>query len=218
MTITLALILNLFSTTDPNHDGLGIIIFVIDLAIFWLILTALFNRKANSKAAIIWPKLAPYINGVFHPGIGLTTPFLSGEYRGLPIRACVRVSSRSRWYYEYTFEITAKYDTRGGNWEVRYDKNKKGEKALELIAKDPLLKRRLSQSDLMTLLSKWKVGTSVKYKGAHGTLLFRQHIHSREDLPAPDEFEMELEMVNRLAKINRQVNEDPDGSNSFIHE
>src|SRR5438876_1077334 len=121
MAIPLVLILNLSLATDPNQDWLGIVIFGFDFVIFWLILIAVFNKIANGKAAKLWPKLAPVINGTFHKGIGLTAPYLVGHYRGLPVRARVRVSAKSRWNFEYYFEIVATLDTRGRDWELRYN-------------------------------------------------------------------------------------------------
>src|SRR5262245_9591059 len=105
MVTPLALSVYLSQAPDPNQDWLGIIVFGFDFVFFSLILIALFNRIANSKAGKVWPKLAPVIKGTFHKGIGLTTPYLAGNYRGLPVRACLRARAKSRWTFEYYFEI-----------------------------------------------------------------------------------------------------------------
>ncbi len=208
MAILLILILNLSTTADPNQDLLGIIIFVFDFIIFSLILTALFNRAANKNAAKLWPKLAPVINGTFHKGIGLTTPYLIGKYHGLPVRARVRVSARSRWNFEYYFEILATSGTRGQDWELHYDQSSGGPHEWGLKAKDPALKERLSQSGLTTMLPHWEHGVSVKYNGNKGTLLYSRHIYTRDGLPALEVFEMQLDILKKLVDINRRVNEE----------
>src|SRR5258706_14394237 len=215
MTTLFILILNLSTTTDPINDMLGLVIFGFDFVIFALILTALFNRPANKNAAKLWPKLAPVINGTFHKGIGLTTPYLIGKYHGLPVRARVRVSARSRWNFEYYFEILATSGTRGQDWELHYDQSSGGPHEWGLKAKDPALKERLSQSGLTTMLPHWEHGVSVKYNGNKGTLLYSRHIFTRDGLPAPEVFEMQLEMLKKLLNINQKVNGETSTGNMF---
>src|SRR5690242_18674233 len=115
------LMLYLSQTSDPNQDVLGIIIFGFDFVIFTVIAIAVFNKIANAKAAKLWPKLAPVIKGTFHKGIGLTAPYLVGTYRGLPVRARLRTTAKSRWDFEYYFEIVAAAGTHGRDWELRYN-------------------------------------------------------------------------------------------------
>ncbi len=208
MTTLFILILNLSTTTDPNNDMLGLVIFGFDFVIFALILTALFNRAANKNAAKLWPKLAPVINGTFHKGIGLTTPYLIGKYHELPVRARIRVSARSRWNYEYYFEILATSGARGQNWELRYNQGTDGAHGWELKTKEPAFQERLSQAGLMTTLHDWEQRVSLKYNGSKGTLLYSQHIFTRDGLPSPEVFGMQLDLLKKLVNINQQVNKE----------
>jgi hypothetical protein len=206
--MTTLLILNLSATADPNNDMLGLIIFGFDFVIFALILTAIINRAANKNAAKLWPKLAPVINGTFHKGIGLTAPYIIGNYHGLPVRARIRVSARSRWNYEYYFEILATSATRGQDWELRYNQGSHEAHGWELKTKDPALQERLSQAGLKTMPHDWERRASLKYHSRKGTLLYSNQIFTRDGVPTPEVFEMQLEMLKKLVNINQQANKE----------
>ena len=214
--MTTLLILNISATADPNNDMLGLIIFGFDFAFFTLIAVALVNRAANKNAVKLWPKLAPVINGTFHKGIGLTAPYIIGEYHGLPVRARIRVSARSRWHYEYYFEILVTSATRGQSWELHYDQNSRGPHGWELKAKDPALKERLSQAGVLTILHDWEHRVSLTYNGGRGTLLYSQQIFTRDGVPSPEVFEMELETLKKLVNINQRVNAEAGTGNKVI--
>ena len=213
MVTPLVLIVYLSQALDPNQDWLGIIVFGFDFVIFSLILIALFNRIANSKAAKVWPKLAPVIKGTFHKGIGLTAPYLVGNYRGLPVRARLRVSAKSRWNFEYYFEIVATPGTRGQDWELRYNQRPREAQGWEIKTKDEALRQRLSQSGLMAMLPSWEDSTLVKYNSGRGTLLYRHRVYARDALPSPEVFQMQLDLLKKLVNINRQVTEEPVAGN-----
>ncbi len=206
MTTALISILDL-STSDPNNDLLGIIIFFFDFFIFMVIGIAVFNRIANAKAAKLWPKLAPVIKGTFHKGIGLTTPYIIGQHHGLPVRAYVLVVARSRYSFNYFFEIEATVDQHGQNWELRYNQSAHGKHEWEIKTKDEALQQRLAQSGLLGQIPGWDHTAAVRYNGHKGTLILSHQIFTRDGLPAPEVFEMELETLKKLVNINKQVNE-----------
>ncbi len=205
MTTSLILISNL-TVADPNNDMLGIVIFFFDFFIFTLIGIAVFNRIANRNAVKLWPKLAPVINGTFHKGIGLTAPYIIGQYHGLPVRAHVRVFARSRYNFEYYFDISATVDTHGRDWELRYSGHFNGKHEWEIKTKDQALQQRLSQSGLLGLIPGWDHTASVRYGGKKGELVLSHQIFTRDGLPTPEVFEMELETLKKLVNINKQVN------------
>jgi len=213
MTTPLILVVNSSLATDPNQDVLGIIIFGFDFLLFTLLFIAISNRIADSKAAKVWPKLAPVINGTFHKGIGLTRPHLVGSYRGLPVRAYVRVSARSRWTFTYYFEIVTTLDTHGHSWELYYNQSPHAAHGWEVKTKDETLKQRLMHSGLLTLIPGWDYLTSVKYRGGKGVLLYRHQIYTRNDVPSPEAFQNQLTLLKKLAGITRQVVETPDAGN-----
>lgn len=204
--ISLIWLLHLFTVADPNNDLLGIVIFYFDFTIFCLIGIAVFNRIANAKAVKLWPRLAPVINGTFHKGIGLTAPYIVGKYQGLPVRAWVLVTAKSRWTFEYYFQIRATIDKHGQNWELYYNQHSHGEHGWEIKTKDPGLQQNLSQSGLMGIIPGWDREASVKYNSRKGTLLFRHHIYTRDALPTAEVFEMQLGTMKKIIAINRQIN------------
>jgi hypothetical protein len=211
---SLVLTLNL-SAADPNNDMLGLIIFFFDFFIFTVIGIAVFNRIANAKAVKLWPKLAPVINGTFHKGIGLTAPYIVGQYHGLPVRAHVRVFARSKYNFEYYFEISATVDKHGHDWELLYNERSHQKQGWEIKTKDSTFQQRLSQSGLMGVIPGWDHNASVKYNGRKGTLIFSHHIYTRDGLPTPEVFEMQLETLKKMVNINKQVNEDSSLASQF---
>jgi hypothetical protein len=213
MLTPLALTLYLLQAPDQNNDWLGIIAVGFDFVLFSVILFAFFNWKIHAKAAKLWPKLAPVIKGTFHRGIGLTTPYLEGNYRGLPVRARMRLSARSRWDFDYYFDILATTDRGGRDWELRYNPGVGEADGWALKTKDPALEQRLLQSGLIALLPSWDHGAAVRYNGGKGTLLYSHRIYSRDGLPSPEAFAMQLDMLKRFAAINKRVNEAPVAGN-----
>ena len=197
MATALVLMVNRSLTTDPNQDLLGIVIFFFDFTIFSVFFYALFNRIASAKAAKVWPKLAPSIQGTFHRGIGLTAPYLVGTYHGLPVRAHVRWFAKSRWNFDYYFDIVATLDTHGQDWELSYNRSPHVTHGWELKAKDEVLKQHLAHAGLMALLPNWDTTASVKYRGGKGTLRYSHQIYTRDDLPSPEVFQMQLALRKR---------------------
>jgi hypothetical protein len=197
MTTSLILILNL-SGADPNNDLLGLVIFFFDFFIFTVIAIAIFNRIANAKAAKLWPKLAPVIKGTFHKGIGLTAPYIIGQYHGLPVRAHVRVFARSKYSFEYYFEILATVDKHGRDWELLYNERSHEKQGWQIKTKDEMFEKSLSQSGLMGIIPGWDHNASVKYNGGKGLLILSHRIYTRDGLPTPEVFEMQLEMLKKL--------------------
>ncbi len=209
MLATILPVLHLAAAADPNEDTLGIIVFFFDFFIFALIITALFNRFANRNAVKLWPGLAPIINGTFHKGIGLTTPYIKGNYHGMPVRAYVLVTARSRWNYEYYFQIQAGVDAHGQDWQLRNDQGIVGKLGWEIHTKDPMLQQRLAVAGLMEIIPDWDIRASLRYSGRKGTLLYSHRIFTRDGLPAPEVFQNELDLLKKVANINKQVNEQP---------
>ncbi len=208
MATLLVVNLKLSAVSDPNNDLLGIFIFFFDFALFCVIGFAVFNRIANAKAVKLWPGLAPVIHGTFHKGIGLTAPYIVGKYNGLPVRAWVLVTARSRWDFEYYFQILATVDRHGRDWELYYNQHSHDRHGWEIKPKDSELQQRLSQSGLLGIVPGWDQNAFIKYNSRKGTLLFRHKIFNRDGLPAPEVFEMQLGMLKKVVSINRQVNQE----------
>lgn len=192
--------------TDPNDDMLGIVIFFFDFTLFTVIGFAIFNRIANAKAVKLWPKLAPVIKGTFHKGIGLTAPYIIGQYHGMPVRAYVFVTAKSRYTYVYYFQIRATLDTHGHDWELQYNQHSHEKQGWEIHTKDAPLQQRLTQAGLLGMLPGWDYETTLRYNGRKGTLLYSHHIFTRDGLPSPDVFEMELSLLHKVANLNKQLN------------
>jgi hypothetical protein len=139
----------------------------------------------------------------------MVTP-LVGSYRGLLVRAYIRVSAKSRWTFNYYFEIVATPDTHGHDWELYYNQRREEAPGWQVKTKDEALKQRLTHSGLLTLIPNWENVASVKYRGGKGTLLYSHQIYTRDALPSPEVFQNQLALLKRLVHITTQVNEAPD--------
>src|ERR1041384_6865513 len=191
-------------TADPNDDMLGIIIFLFDFTLFTLIGIAIFNRIADAKAVKLWPKLAPVINGTFHKGIGLTAPYIVGNYHGLPVRAYVLVTAKSRYTYVYYFQIRATLEPapHSHDWALRYNQHAHEKQGWDIQTKEEALKQRLTQAGFLSLIPGWDYETSLTYNSRKGTLLYSHHIFTRDGLPSPEVFDMELGLLRKVAHLH----------------
>ena len=212
--MTFALILNFWEAANSNQSLTTVLIGLGGIGFWFVLIFIFFVRRANSKAAKLWPTLAPAINGVVHKGI-LTYQYLKGTYHGLPVRARVRAHAKSRVSSDYYFQILATLGTRGRDWELYYDKSLLGRQGWELNTRDAALRQRLAQSGLMEMAKAWAQDASVKYDGGKGRLLYSERIPSRYQLPSPDYFKRQLDLLKRLVNINKRVNSETSASDAL---
>lgn len=184
------------------------------LAIFLVFVFALgflINRFKNRRFHQAWSPLVPMISGkVTEDGGGAATSWLSGTYRGQPVRAAMvpnrnRYSGESGHHYNY-FEIALLGVPGRQDWRIEY-KTKIlgfGQTGWQIDTDDAALRDRLLASEVINEIA--RMGPEeVRYQARAKTLLFSEDVTPRW-IPTPGRFQEELELLLLLARVNGEVN------------
>ena len=160
------------------------------------------TRKTNAKYAELWGRIAGLVNGTSKGSQ------MIGTYMGAMVEARIKSFSdddETTYYYELSLTPGG----RGQDWSVNYGGEKLlgfGEKRWHVKAKDDALKDRLVAARVVELVAVRPQHSNVSYKAKRGVLVYHETLRSGFDVPAPEEFKAQLELLGRLAEVNRQVN------------
>lgn len=178
--------------------GVGVVVGLI----VWFVVR--YVRKANAKYAELWGRLAGLINGT-SKGSRMT-----GTYMGAPVEAKINaVSDNDGGATSYYYELSLVQGGRGQDWSVNYGGEKLlgfGEKRWHVKTKDDALKDRLASARVVEIVAVRPQHSHVSYKAKRGALVYQETIGGAFAVPAPEEFKAQLELLARLAEVNRQVN------------
>lgn len=184
------------------------------LAIFLIFVFALgklINVVKNARFTRAWAPLIPILQGkVTGDGGGAATSWLTGTYRGRPVRASMtpnrnQYQGETGHYYNY-FDVALLDVPGSGSWSVEYRTGVWGlvQEGWHIEAKDAALKSRLERSDLLSLLTRFGAPT-VRYEARSGALLYSEDVTPLW-IPLPERFQQELELLLELAALNAEVN------------
>lgn len=188
----------------------GVFVLIIFLA-FVFGLGFLLNRFKNRRFHQAWAPLVPMIGGKVHEdGGGAATSWLSGTYRGQPVRAAMvpnrnRYSGESGPRYNY-FEIALLEVPGKQDWRIEHKTAVLGfgQTGWQIETADTALKERLLASEVINKIA--HMGPEeIRYQARAKTLLFSEDV-TPGWAPAPDRFQAELELLLLLARVNREVN------------
>lgn len=160
------------------------------------------TRKSNAEYAKLWGRIAGLVNGT-SKGNRMT-----GTYQGAPVEAEIKMFSdddETTYYYKLSLAPGG----RGQDWSVRYGGERlfgSGKQHWHVKTKDDALKARLVAARVLELVAVRPQHTEVNYKAKLGTLVYQEDATGAFDVPAPEEFKAQLELLARLADVNRQVN------------
>jgi hypothetical protein len=183
------------STEDLIFGSIILAIFLVCVFAAGLVL----NRVKNARFRRVWGPLIPVIGGrVVEDGGGAATSWLTGTYKGWQVSASM-VPNRNRYPgetgFRYNYFDVALLETPGrSNWSLN-DRPVSPDKALE---------QRLREASAMAVLD----GTGpaeVIFDSKQRTLTFVQEMGPGW-VPSPAQFVMQLDVLLRLAEINRAVN------------
>lgn len=168
--------------------------------IVWFLIWS--SRKSNAEYAKLWGRIAGLVNGTSHGSR------MMGTYQGAPVEAEIKMfSDDDETTYYYKLSMTP--GGRGQDWSVRYGGEKlfgSGEQRWHVKTKDGALKDRLVAARVLELVAVRPQHTEVKYKAKLGMLVYQEAARGAFDVPAPEEFKAQLELLARLVDVNRQVN------------
>jgi hypothetical protein len=172
-----------------------------------LVLTKALTKVVTDKTGPVWQQLARVAGGsVEMSSLTYTGSRLTGNYRGLPIRARVGADKNMHVGYstmvthDYYFEVEAEAGAGGRDWSLLREGG-----GAEVAADEPL-RQALQQAGLPAAADGLPDGALVSYEAADGRLRWRTPIAGPAALPAPDAFARELDATHRMAEINRQIN------------
>lgn len=163
-----------------------------------------FVKRSNARYAEAWAALTPLVEGGASKGSRMT-----GTYQGMPVAARVRpVSDSDNSSTTYFFETSLTAAPVGRDWTIRHGGQKLlgfGEKVWHVSTKDDALKARLEGSGEFAEVARLGFPT-VTYKARRGELLYSEQVSGMFDIPRPERFSAQLELLARLARLNSRAN------------
>ncbi len=195
----------------PPADLLfGSVVLIIFL-VFVFGLGFLLNRFKNRRFTQAWRFLVPLINGkVIEDGGGAATSWLSGTYRGQPVRAAMipnrnRYSGESGPRYNY-FEIALLEVPGRQDWSIEYKTPLLGfgQTGWQIDTDDAALRDRLNASGVIDEIARLRP-EEIRYQAKAKALLYSEDV-TPVWVPTPDRFQEELELLLLLARVNGEVN------------
>lgn len=192
---------------DMIFGSIVLAIFLVFVFLFGWVL----NRFKNARFTRAWVPLVPLIQGrIVQDGGGAATSWLTGTYRGQPVRATMipernRYSGESGHRYNY-FDAALLKVPGGQDWSIEYKTAVFGfgQTGWKITTEDKALEARLHASGIVSLIEGFGP-ESVAYNRRESTLLFSEDVTPRW-VPTPERFQEELELLLRLAKVNEEVN------------
>jgi hypothetical protein len=167
------------------------------------VLVVVYLKKANAKYAQLWAPLAGFVSGTAK-GSKLT-----GTFNGMPAQARINAVSDDN-STDYFFELVLTPGAQGKDWSLSYTGDKllgMGAKSWHVKTKDEGLKQRLSDGGALATIQQWSGFPEITYKSKAGTLKYSVQVNGMYAIPGLDEFKTQLELLSRLAEVNRQVNQ-----------
>lgn len=133
---------------------------------------------------------------------------LLGRYDGLPVRARVADASGPDAVPD-AWEVVLSAGPGSVDWSLVYTGEKflgTGVKAWRVKSRDEELAQRLTQAGGPALLRDWVGQPQITYQAKSGALVYRVADADLPAVPAPDAFQAQLDLLARLARLNREAN------------
>lgn len=178
-----------------------IAIVVIGLVVWFIVW---FLKRSYALYAEKWTPLAAIVSGT-HKGSRM-----NGTYQGRPVRARINaVGDSEGGSTTYYFEIDLAARPGGRDWKVTYGGEKLlgfGERHWHVATKDDMLKQRLNGAGIVSEMTSWGSYPTISYKAKNGEFSYQEQVGGMYDLPSPERFSAQLELLARFAHVNEQVN------------
>lgn len=165
--------------------------------IYWFI------KRSYARYAEKWSVLTPIVSGTAK-GAKMT-----GTYQGMPVTARINsVSDSDNSNTRYFFEVTLDGAAGARDWTIQYGGEKFlgfGEKRWHVSTKDDALKSRFEQRDEFRSVEQFGYPT-ITYKARRGQIQYSEHVPGMFDIPDPQRFTAQLELLARLMRTSQQLN------------
>jgi len=182
------------TTATEIEIVVGVIVAVAGGGVAWL-------RRPRDRSVAAWASLAPLVGGTTRANV------LSGTYDGLPARA--RIVGDGSEGNPYAYELSFAPGPQGQNWSLTFTGQKflgTGEKAWRVKGKNELLVQRLTEGGAVAAVQNWPGTPEITYNAKSGNLEYRDRADGEYAVPAPDQFGVQLALLARLARLQREHN------------
>ncbi|HTP01988.1 MAG TPA: hypothetical protein VMJ64_11495 [Anaerolineales bacterium] len=162
-----------------------------------LLLALLIVRARGSRFRKTWQPLMRLVKGKASRRRGQVT--LSGKYHDHEVVASLVAGDGAA----PIFSVHIPAETGGRNWEIsRRSERLLGPERWRASSKDPAIQMRLEEANVAGWLQNWPPQTVVCYDAARGMLMLSQN----GPAPSAEGFRAQLELLEALADVNRQIN------------
>lgn len=162
---------------------------------------AFVRRRPRDRSVAAWAGLAPLVSGTTRANV------LSGTYDGLPARA--RIVGDGSEGNPYAYEVSFAPGPQGQNWSLTFTGQKflgTGDKAWRVKSKDETLVQRLTEGGAAFALQGFPSTPEITYNARSGNLEYRDRAEGEYAVPTAEQFEGQLALLARLARLQREVN------------
>ncbi len=166
-----------------------------------VLLAVVIARRRRNVYGKLWAPLLPLVNG------SARDSRLSGTYRRMPVTARIAGSGDENPSYHY--ELTLTPGAAAGDWALSHTGEKflgTGTKTWRVKSKDDALRLRLTEAGAVGAIQNWASQPEITYKSKSGALHYWQRVEGMYSVPSPEEFQAQLDLLARLAEINREAN------------
>ena len=163
-----------------------------------LLLVAWVRISRRSSVSRTWEPLVPIVKGTLKRIYGSAE--LRGTYGERAIFA-TRILGGAEDPDRFRIEMST--ISHGADWLIRYGSERLfGKDQWYLEAGHETLRQRLEQSDILATMQRWESHPTISYQTNSGVLTYEEE----GQVPSPEHFRAQLELLFHLAQINEQVN------------
>ena len=176
---------------------LGIVVVAaVDGLIVWML------RRRNDPYAEYWAPIAPLVEGK------ASGNKMTGRYAGMPLEARIE-NKGSEKAPKYVWELELNTGAQGKDWSLQYAAEGflgTGEKKWQIKTKDEALKRRLLSAGALGPVDHLSHDVTLDYDAGNGTITSHFPVPTRFNIPDPNEFRLNLDLLQRYADMKKQAN------------
>ena len=159
---------------------------------------AVLMLSRRSSVSRNWLPLVPVVNGELERKY--RSAILRGTYQQYPVQATLLLGGAED---PDTFQIEMTVPRGGTDWSIQYgSENLFGKDQWYVKTKDERYQQELIQSGLLAEMQRWESHPTVSYRAQSGMLIYEE----KGNVPKPERFQAQLDLLLRLARINAQLN------------
>lgn len=165
---------------------------------FLLACVAVVTVSRRSSVSQNWLPLVPIVNGELERTYRRAR--LRGMYQQYPIQATLILGGAED---PDTFHIEMTIPPGGTDWSIQYGSEKLlGKDEWYVKTPEEGVQQQLIQSGVLAEMQRWESHPTISYRAQSGTLIYEERVN----IPQPERFQAQLDLLLRIAEMNTQVN------------